>query len=129
MKQLCRRGFAALLPITLVLSAAAPAALPPLEDTVDAPAVRWIFYTSGTTADPKGCLPSDRRVGAAARAHQTRVARHRAHQGHHLAAVDVEADAAQHLERAVARANVRALEVWEGEIAEIRPVGPGGNPR
>ena len=42
-----------------------PAALPP------APApggVRWIFYSSGTTADPKGAQHTDASVGAAGRA-------------------------------------------------------------
>src|SRR5207253_1121020 len=32
----------------------------------DAP-VRWIFYTSGTTADPKGAQHTDATIGAAAR--------------------------------------------------------------
>ena len=39
-------------------------------------------------------------------------------------------DARAARQRALAHPSVvRALEVLEGEIAEIRPVGPGGNPR
>ena len=44
-----------------------PSALPPVEEapasTVDAP-VRWLFYTSGTTADPKGAAHTDLTVMA-----------------------------------------------------------------
>lgn len=45
-----------------------PATLPPAPtsvDPADAP-VRWIFYTSGTTADPKGARHTDYSVGASA---------------------------------------------------------------
>jgi acyl-CoA synthetase (AMP-forming)/AMP-acid ligase II len=46
-----------------------PATLPPPPATPDDPAdlpVRWLFYTSGTTADPKGAQHTDRTVMAAA---------------------------------------------------------------
>jgi cyclohexanecarboxylate-CoA ligase len=46
-----------------------PATLPPPPPTPDDPAglpVRWLFYTSGTTADPKGAQHTDRTVMAAA---------------------------------------------------------------
>jgi cyclohexanecarboxylate-CoA ligase len=46
-----------------------PADLPPVEDpplsAADAP-IRWLFYTSGTTADPKGAPHSDLTVMASA---------------------------------------------------------------
>ena len=46
-----------------------PAVLPPVEPTpasaADAP-VRWLFYTSGTTADPKGATHTDLTVMASA---------------------------------------------------------------
>ncbi|HEX6311719.1 MAG TPA: AMP-binding protein [Acidimicrobiia bacterium] len=46
-----------------------PAALPPVPevppDPADAP-VRWVFYTSGTTADPKGARHTDRTIMASA---------------------------------------------------------------
>ncbi len=41
-----------------------PAAPPPGGSAADAP-VRWLFYTSGTTADPKGALHSDATLLAA----------------------------------------------------------------
>ena len=41
-----------------------PVALPPAPS--DDTATRWIFYTSGTTADPKGARHSDRSLRAAA---------------------------------------------------------------
>jgi acyl-CoA synthetase (AMP-forming)/AMP-acid ligase II len=47
----------------------APATLPPAAVLTDDPAadpVRWIFYTSGTTAEPKGARHTDRTVMAAA---------------------------------------------------------------
>jgi acyl-CoA synthetase (AMP-forming)/AMP-acid ligase II len=45
-----------------------PASLPPASgDEADDAAIRWIFYTSGTTAEPKGALHSDRTLRAAAR--------------------------------------------------------------
>ncbi len=46
-----------------------PATLPPPPAAFDDPAddpVRWIFYTSGTTADPKGAQHTDRSVLAGA---------------------------------------------------------------
>jgi cyclohexanecarboxylate-CoA ligase len=46
-----------------------PATLPPAPPRFDDPAqdpVRWIFYTSGTTADPKGAQHTDRSVLAGA---------------------------------------------------------------
>jgi cyclohexanecarboxylate-CoA ligase len=46
-----------------------PATLPPAPTVFDDPAadpVRWIFYTSGTTADPKGARHTDRSVLAGA---------------------------------------------------------------
>ncbi len=46
-----------------------PATLPPPSAVFDDPAddpVRWIFYTSGTTADPKGARHTDRSVLAGA---------------------------------------------------------------
>ena len=46
-----------------------PAILPPVPPAPDDPAglpVRWLFYTSGTTADPKGAQHTDRTVMAAA---------------------------------------------------------------
>ena len=36
-----------------------PATLPPLRDTTDPGAVRWLYYTSGTTSDPKGVKHTD----------------------------------------------------------------------
>lgn len=48
-----------------------PASLPPAPPAPDDPgeaAVGWRFYTSGTTADPKGAQHTDRSVMAAARA-------------------------------------------------------------
>jgi acyl-CoA synthetase (AMP-forming)/AMP-acid ligase II len=54
---------------TLVLDGALPegdpASLPPAASEPDA--VRWLFYTSGTTADPKGARHSDRTLMAGAR--------------------------------------------------------------
>ena len=44
-----------------------PATLPSASETADADAVRWIFYTSGTTADPKGAKHSDRTLHASTR--------------------------------------------------------------
>jgi acyl-CoA synthetase (AMP-forming)/AMP-acid ligase II len=56
-----------------------PAALPPAQAGADDPAqdpVRWIFYTSGTTAAPKGARHTDRSVlaGAIGYAKKTHVA-------------------------------------------------------
>jgi acyl-CoA synthetase (AMP-forming)/AMP-acid ligase II len=42
-----------------------PSVLPPAPDP-DAASVRWLFYTSGTTADPKGAQHTDRTIMAAA---------------------------------------------------------------
>jgi cyclohexanecarboxylate-CoA ligase len=51
------------------LPGADPAGLPPVEEapprSADAP-IRWLFYTSGTTADPKGAPHSDLTVMASA---------------------------------------------------------------
>jgi acyl-CoA synthetase (AMP-forming)/AMP-acid ligase II len=43
-----------------------PAALVPFADDPGEP-LRWIFYTSGTTADPKGALHSDETIAAGSR--------------------------------------------------------------
>jgi acyl-CoA synthetase (AMP-forming)/AMP-acid ligase II len=43
-----------------------PASLAPAPAATDDP-VRWTFYTSGTTAEPKGARHTDRTVGASAR--------------------------------------------------------------
>jgi acyl-CoA synthetase (AMP-forming)/AMP-acid ligase II len=45
-----------------------PAVLPPLPDPLDADdqPVRWLFYTSGTTADPKGAQHTDASIAAVA---------------------------------------------------------------
>lgn len=37
-----------------------PGSLPSVQEEPDPDAIRWVFYTSGTTADPKGALHSDR---------------------------------------------------------------------
>ena len=47
------------------LPAGDPASLPPAPTTDDSP--RWLFYSSGTTADPKGARHSDATLCAAAR--------------------------------------------------------------
>jgi len=49
-----------------VLPAGEPAAIPPFV-APDDDAVRWLFYTSGTTADPKGAQHTDRTIDAAAK--------------------------------------------------------------
>ena len=36
-----------------------PATLPPVPDTTDTGTVRWLYYTSGTTSDPKGVKHTD----------------------------------------------------------------------
>lgn len=43
-----------------------PVALPPGPTATDPPPVRWIFYTSGTTADPKGARHTDATIEAGA---------------------------------------------------------------
>jgi len=43
-----------------------PASLPPPPDPAEEP-VRWYFYTSGTTADPKGAQHTDRTILASAK--------------------------------------------------------------
>src|SRR5215470_1745173 len=48
------------------LPEADPASLAPFAPAADDP-VRWIFYTSGTTADPKGVLHSDATIAAGSR--------------------------------------------------------------
>ena len=48
------------------LPEADPAALPPFAAPAGEP-LRWIFYTSGTTADPKGALHSDETIAAGSR--------------------------------------------------------------
>jgi len=47
-----------------VLPESDPAALPPLATRDDV--IRWLFYTSGTTADPKGALHTDASIAAGA---------------------------------------------------------------
>lgn len=44
-----------------------PLALEPPPDPAAEPPVRWLFYTSGTTADPKGAQHTDATIAAAAR--------------------------------------------------------------
>ncbi len=46
-----------------------PSILPPIEEALDADEqpVRWLFYTSGTTADPKGAQHTDASIAAVAR--------------------------------------------------------------
>jgi cyclohexanecarboxylate-CoA ligase len=44
-----------------------PLALEPPADPNVEPSVRWLFYTSGTTADPKGAQHTDATIAAAAR--------------------------------------------------------------
>jgi acyl-CoA synthetase (AMP-forming)/AMP-acid ligase II len=46
---------------------------PPIPAANDEPPVRWIYYTSGTTADPKGAQHTDRGLAAAALAFGTRL--------------------------------------------------------
>jgi len=45
-----------------------PATLPAFVESPKRPPVRWIFYSSGTTADPKGARHTDLSVGAPGRA-------------------------------------------------------------
>jgi cyclohexanecarboxylate-CoA ligase len=50
------------------LPEAEPALLPPPPTAADASKIRWIFYTSGTSADPKGVCHTDETVIAAGHA-------------------------------------------------------------
>jgi acyl-CoA synthetase (AMP-forming)/AMP-acid ligase II len=50
-----------------VLPEGDPSTLPPPPDPAAEPPVRWLFYTSGTTADPKGAQHTDATIDAAAR--------------------------------------------------------------
>jgi acyl-CoA synthetase (AMP-forming)/AMP-acid ligase II len=51
-----------------------PSTLPPPPQVTPDPPVRWLFYTSGTTADPKGAQHTDLTVAAAARGMAERLA-------------------------------------------------------
>jgi len=51
-----------------------PSTLPAPPDPAAEPPVRWLFYTSGTTADPKGAQHTDRTIDAAARGMAERLA-------------------------------------------------------
>jgi cyclohexanecarboxylate-CoA ligase len=51
-----------------------PSSLPPPSLVSADPPVRWLFYTSGTTADPKGAQHTDLTVAAAARGMAERLA-------------------------------------------------------
>ena len=51
-----------------------PSTLPPKPQVTPDPPVRWLFYTSGTTADPKGAQHTDLTVAAAARGMAERLA-------------------------------------------------------
>lgn len=44
-----------------------PMVLPPAPEPSDDPPVRWLFYTSGTTADPKGARHTDATIAATAK--------------------------------------------------------------
>ncbi|HEX9713588.1 MAG TPA: AMP-binding protein [Actinomycetota bacterium] len=55
-----------------VLPEGDPSTLPPTP--ADGDAVRWLFYTSGTTADPKGAQHTDRTIMATARGMNQRLA-------------------------------------------------------
>jgi cyclohexanecarboxylate-CoA ligase len=66
--EIAREGGApcSLLVCDRALPEADPAVLPPYAAPAGEP-VRWIFYTSGTTADPKGALHSDETIAAGSR--------------------------------------------------------------
>ena len=53
-----------------------PSSLPPIPEPLDADSqpVRWLFYTSGTTADPKGAQHTDASIAAVARGMGDRLA-------------------------------------------------------
>ena len=71
-----RAGGVEVLVADRVLPEADPASLPPPPPATtpdDAP-VRWLFYTSGTTADPKGAKHTDHTIAAAARGMVERLA-------------------------------------------------------
>ena len=51
-----------------------PSTLPPPPENSGEPPVRWLFYTSGTTADPKGAQHTDATIDAAARGMAERLA-------------------------------------------------------
>ncbi len=55
-----------------------PGSLPPITAAADADeqSVRWLFYTSGTTADPKGAQHTDASISAVARGMGERLALH-----------------------------------------------------
>src|SRR5207253_1325731 len=51
-----------------------PESLPPPAASAEDPPVRWYFYTSGTTAEPKGAQHTDLTIAAAARGMAERLA-------------------------------------------------------
>ena len=57
-----------------VLPEADPSGLQPFVSPPGEPPVRWLFYTSGTTADPKGAQHTDRTIDAAAKGMSERLA-------------------------------------------------------
>ncbi len=57
------RGMAVLV-ADKVLPQGDPATLPPEPTEADADEIRWLFYTSGTTADPKGAQHTDASIAA-----------------------------------------------------------------
>ena len=60
-------GVPVVVTVDRTLPEADPSTLPPPPEPSDDPPVRWIFYTSGTTADPKGAQHTDATITAAAR--------------------------------------------------------------
>ena len=50
-----------------------PDTLPPPPEPTDDPPVRWYFYTSGTTSDPKGAQHTDATIAACSRAMNERL--------------------------------------------------------
>ena len=65
--KVCDRDVGEYDPIGRTLPEGDPLALDPPPDPNAEPPVRWLFYTSGTTADPKGAQHTDATVAAAAR--------------------------------------------------------------